>query len=60
VCSRLETGVYYVEAEPAPGLVPSTITEKAVLLTESQRQIIEFGQRPPVQGGRLFVPIALR
>jgi hypothetical protein len=60
VCSRLATGVYYARAEIVPGLVPSTTHDKAVLLTESQRQIVEFGQRRPYAGEQAFLPYSVR
>jgi len=59
-CSRLAVGVYFVAVAPPAGRVATGSGEVAVLLTDRQRQIVEFGLVAVVPAPGLYVPYAER
>jgi hypothetical protein len=56
VCSRLQPSVYHVAVLQAPGWEPTTVQEQAVLLTNSDNMLVEFGRRR--RGGVAYIPLA--
>jgi hypothetical protein len=60
VCARLATGVYFVSVNPGPGRYVTSGQEMAVLLTDRQRRILEFGLGQAAAENTIHCPFVVR